>query len=148
MSLILANATGVAYVLIRSSRFNFHCYTQSEATSTQNWARKWHQGLFATSCAKDYEGHSLVQTTFIALPIRTCRKILRRPFGPRTNYLRICHTMRLCRAAKSKNRKHRVASTIEGTLGDTHTHTHTHTRTHARTHARTRTRTHTHTNTR
>ena len=35
-----ATATVVAFVLLRNSRFNFHCYTQREATATQKLARK------------------------------------------------------------------------------------------------------------
>ena len=31
-----AIATVVAFVLLSNSRFNFHCYTQREATPTQN----------------------------------------------------------------------------------------------------------------
>ena len=38
---ISATATVVAIVLLRNSRFNFHCYTQHEATPTQKSARKW-----------------------------------------------------------------------------------------------------------
>ena len=38
---IFATATVVAFVLLRNSRFNFHCYTQREATPTQKSARKW-----------------------------------------------------------------------------------------------------------
>ena len=37
---IFATATVVEFVLLRNSRFNFHCYTQSEATPTQKSARK------------------------------------------------------------------------------------------------------------
>ena len=37
---IFATATVLAYVLLRDSRFNFHCYTQREATPTQKSARK------------------------------------------------------------------------------------------------------------
>ena len=37
---IFATATVVAFVLLRDSRFNFHCYTQREATPTQKSARK------------------------------------------------------------------------------------------------------------
>ena len=37
---IFATATVVAFVLLRHSRFNFHCYTQREATPTQKLARK------------------------------------------------------------------------------------------------------------
>ena len=35
------NWTVVAFVLLHNSRFNFHCYTQHEATPTQKSARKW-----------------------------------------------------------------------------------------------------------
>ena len=38
---IFATATVVAFVLLRGSRFNFHCYTQHEATPTQKSAWKW-----------------------------------------------------------------------------------------------------------
>ena len=38
---IFATATVVAFVLLRNSMFNFHCYTQLEATHTQKSARKW-----------------------------------------------------------------------------------------------------------
>ena len=37
---IFATATVVAFVLLRNSRFNFHCYTQREATPTQKSAWK------------------------------------------------------------------------------------------------------------
>ena len=36
-----ATATMVAFVPLRNSRFNFHCYTQREATPSQKSARKW-----------------------------------------------------------------------------------------------------------
>ena len=39
------NSTVVAFVMLRNSRFNFHCYTQREATPTQKSARKWHCNL-------------------------------------------------------------------------------------------------------
>ena len=58
----------VAFVLLCNSRFNFHCYTQCESTPTQKSARKWQLRPLATSCAKDYKGHSLVQTSFTAPP--------------------------------------------------------------------------------
>ena len=38
---IFATATVVAFVLLHNSKFNFHCYTQREATPTQKSARKW-----------------------------------------------------------------------------------------------------------
>ena len=37
---IFATATVVAFVLLRNSRFKFHCYTQREATPIQKSARK------------------------------------------------------------------------------------------------------------
>ena len=37
---IFATATVVAFVLLRNSRFNFHCYTQCEAMPTQKSAQK------------------------------------------------------------------------------------------------------------
>ena len=43
---IFATATALAFVLPRDSRFNFHCYTQHEATPTLKSARK----CAATSC--------------------------------------------------------------------------------------------------
>ena len=38
---IFATATVLAFVLLRNSRFSFHCYTQCEALPTHNLARKW-----------------------------------------------------------------------------------------------------------
>ena len=37
---IFATATVLAFVLLRNSNFNFHCYTQCEATPTHKLARK------------------------------------------------------------------------------------------------------------
>ena len=37
---MFATATVVAFIPFRDSRFNFHCYTQREATPTQKSARK------------------------------------------------------------------------------------------------------------
>ena len=39
-TVIFVTATVLAFVLLRDSRFNFHCYTQREATPTQKSARK------------------------------------------------------------------------------------------------------------
>ena len=38
---IFATATVVVFVLLRNSWFNFHCYTQCEATPTQKSALEW-----------------------------------------------------------------------------------------------------------
>ena len=64
---IFATATVLAFVLLRDSRFNFHCYTQREATPTQKSPGSALRPL-ATSCVKDYKGHSLVQTSFTEPP--------------------------------------------------------------------------------
>ena len=45
-TVIFATATVLVFVQLRDSRFNFHCYTQREATPTQKSARK----CAATSC--------------------------------------------------------------------------------------------------
>ena len=37
---IFANATIMPFLLLHNSMFNFHCYTQREATPTQKSARK------------------------------------------------------------------------------------------------------------
>ena len=72
---IFATATAVAFVLLRNSRFNFHCYTQREATPTQKSAQKWQLQPLATSFAKDYNlGHSLMQTSFTEPPISISRQ--------------------------------------------------------------------------
>ena len=39
-TVIFATTTMVTFMLLRNSRFNFHCYTQRKATSTQKSARK------------------------------------------------------------------------------------------------------------
>ena len=65
---ILANATVVAFVLLCSYRFNFYGYPQREAKPNQK--SELQQEPFTTSCVKDYEGHSLVQTSFTEVPDR------------------------------------------------------------------------------
>ena len=66
---IFATATVVTFVLLRNSRFNFHCYPQREATRTQIGPEVTLRPI-ATSCAKDYKGHSLVQASFTEPPSR------------------------------------------------------------------------------
>ena len=61
---ILAMATVVAFALLCNSRFNCHFHTQP----AQKSALKWWLWPFTTSCTKDYQGHSLVQTSFTELP--------------------------------------------------------------------------------
>ena len=69
-TVILANTTIVAFVLLRNARFSFLCYTWCEPVPTPKSARKWQLWPFATSSAKDYEGHLLMQTSFAELPNR------------------------------------------------------------------------------
>ena len=71
---IFATATLVAFVLLGNSRLNFHCYTQREPMPTQKSSQLSQLRPFATSCPKDYEGHSLVQTCFTEPPNRRQRK--------------------------------------------------------------------------
>ena len=59
-----ATATVVAFVLLRNSRFSFHCYAQHEGPELT-------LRPLATSCAKDHKGHSLVQTNFTEPPNRS-----------------------------------------------------------------------------
>ena len=68
MQIFGVSTTVLAFVLLCNTRFNFHCYTQRGPTPTQKSARKWQVQPFATSSTKDYEGHSLVQTSFAELP--------------------------------------------------------------------------------
>ena len=72
--IIFANTTVVAFVQLRKPPFNFHCYTQREAMPIQKLAQKWQLQPFGTSCVKDYNGHSLVQTSFTELPNSTIRQ--------------------------------------------------------------------------
>ena len=57
-TVIFATATVFAFVLLRDCRFNFHCYSQREATPTQKSAGTALRPL-ATSCAEDHKAHSL-----------------------------------------------------------------------------------------
>ena len=66
-----ANATVVAFVLLRNSRFNFHCYTQLEAWPIQKLARKWRCDLSRLLARKITKG------------IHSCKPAsLNRPIGP------------------------------------------------------------------
>ena len=66
---IFATATVVAFVLLHNSKFNFHCYTQREATNTYSEiSSEVTLQPLVTSCTKDYKGHSLMQTSFTELP--------------------------------------------------------------------------------
>jgi len=76
---ILSNATALPFVLLHNSRFNFHCYPQHEATPTLNVAWKWQLPPFVTSCIKDYEEHSFLQTSFTELPNRRLEALMGQP---------------------------------------------------------------------
>ena len=53
---MFATATLVAFVLLCNSRFNFHCYTQREATPTQKLAQKWRCDLLQLFAQKITKG--------------------------------------------------------------------------------------------
>ena len=59
-TVFFAIATVLAFVLLRNSRFNFHCCTQCEATPTQKSAWKWSCNFFherlqrAFTCANQF----------------------------------------------------------------------------------------------
>ena len=73
---IFATATVVAFVLLRNSRFNFHCYTQREGPELT-------LRPLATSCAKHHKGHSLVQTSFTEPPNRSlCQYLHHQKLAP------------------------------------------------------------------
>ena len=62
-----ATATVVTFVLLRKSRFNFHCYPQHEAMPTQKLARKWHSDLLRLLVRKITKGiHSANQLHWTA----------------------------------------------------------------------------------
>ena len=69
--IICATATVLAFVLLRNSRFNFHFYTQREATPTQKSAGKWRCDLSWLLARKITKG------------IHSCEAAsLNRPIGP------------------------------------------------------------------
>ena len=76
--LILAN-TLVAFVLLRNSRFNFHCYTQREPTPTQKSVRKRQLRPFATSCEECVEGILTGTCVFIYIKLWGCSSTYFRP---------------------------------------------------------------------
>ena len=106
---IFATATVMAFVLLCNSRFNFHCYTQCEATPTHRSARKWRCDCacaiaLTNFCAKDYKGHSLVQTSFTEPPnskiIKIAKTHLRKCFFIRTEKVSSWHVYQLCQVAE------------------------------------------------
>ena len=72
---IFATAIVVAFVLLRNSRFNFHCYTQREAMPTQNWARKWHCNLSWLLVWKITKGIHSCKPASLNRPIRVLLQI-------------------------------------------------------------------------
>jgi len=61
---ILSDTAVLAFVQLRSSRFNLHCYTQREATPAQNSAWKWQQRpvvtFFAGKITRAKELHLII----------------------------------------------------------------------------------------
>ena len=77
---IFATTTVLAFVLLRNSRFNCHCYTQSEATPTQKSAWKWLCDLLRLLAWKFTKG------------IHSCKPAsLNRPIGMSLNHIS-CNT--------------------------------------------------------
>ena len=68
---IFSSATVLAFVLLRSSRFNFHCYTQREATPTQKSGRKWRCDLSQLLARKITKGIHSCKTASLNHPIAT-----------------------------------------------------------------------------
>ena len=71
---IFATATVpvVAFVLLHCPRFNFHCYTQREATPTQKSSRKWLCDLSQLLAWKITKGIHLCKPASLNRPIHTC----------------------------------------------------------------------------
>ena len=69
---IFATAAVVAFVLLRNSRFNFHCYTQREATPTQKSARKWRCDLSRLLARKITKGIHSCKPFSLNRLIATC----------------------------------------------------------------------------
>ena len=69
-TVIFATATVLAFVLLRDSRFNFHCYKLIHSMKQHLLRNRPGSALrpFLTSCAKDYKAHSLQQTSFAESP--------------------------------------------------------------------------------
>ena len=65
---IFATATVAAFVLLHNSRFNFHCYYTARSNAYSEIGPEVTLWPLATSCAKDYKGHSLVQSSFTEPP--------------------------------------------------------------------------------
>ena len=70
LSLVLfATAKAVAFVLLRNSRFNFHCYSQCEAMPTQKSAQKWCCDLSQLLAWKIIKGIHLCKPASLNHPI-------------------------------------------------------------------------------
>ena len=75
-----ATETVVAFILLRNSRFNFHCYTQREATPTRNSARKWRCDLSRLRARKITKGIHSCKPASLNRPIE---RFWRGPRSPR-----------------------------------------------------------------
>jgi len=73
---IFAAATVLSFVLLRSSRFSFHCYTQREATPTQKSARKWRCDLSRLAARKITKGIHSCKPASLNRPISTRQSAL------------------------------------------------------------------------
>ena len=79
---IFATATVVAFVLLRNSRFNFHCYPQREATPAQKLSWKWRCDHSRLLARKITEGIHACKPTSLNRPIVERDGVLQYPFQP------------------------------------------------------------------
>ena len=80
---ICATATVVAFVLLRNSRFTFHCYTQHEVTLTQKSAQKWCCNLSQLLGGKITKGIHLCKPASLNCPTEanwTCPAVTTKEF--------------------------------------------------------------------
>ena len=66
---IFATSVVVAFILLCNSRFNFHWYTQHEATPAQKLAQKWHCDLSRLLVQKITKGSHLCKPASLNRPI-------------------------------------------------------------------------------
>ena len=75
---IFATATVVVFLLLHNSRFNFHCYTQCEATPTQKSAQKRQCNFL---CERLQPAFTCAKPASLNCPIQwwTCHKQFKNP---------------------------------------------------------------------
>ena len=89
---IFATATVLAFVLLRNSNFNVHCYTHREATPTQKSAR------MCAATSRDFVSRKITKRIHSSKPAS-----LNRPIGLHTPGIHI-NTKLICTGFKEKNK--------------------------------------------